>query len=589
VTGLTDSVGFATMPKLVLLKAPDGPAPHRHILLTGEPQTIGRDADRCQIVIPHASVSREHARITQENGVFYIEDLKSRNHTFVNSRQITERTPLQPDDRIRICDYLFVFQADTQDRPSPLPDYMRKVKGTEAGEEAVQEISTIEASGNQDSVRDFLQVAPSERLRALLDISRSLSLTLELEPLLTQIADVLFQVFRQADRCFILLKEDNHLIPKVVKSRRPTDETPRYSRTVVRRAFETGQSFLTEDASLDTSLGSAASIAELRIRSAMCVPMIGMDGQPLGAIQVDTLDRGRKFTQDDLHLLTIVGNLAGVAVQKAHLYEQNLQRQREEREIELARKVQLGLLPHKPPSIPGYDFYSYYSPARMIGGDYYDFIPLSDGRWAIVLGDVAGKGVPAALLVAKLSSEVRYHLLTHTDVAQAVAKLNNHLIQAGLQDRFITMVVIVLDPNTHQLTLVNAGHLSPKWSQASRRDLCDLGQPENQGLPLGVLPDFLYVAETYHLDAGDTITLFTDGVTDALDREGEFFGMGRVDYVLRPDVDDGPQTFTAQFRGRQLVDAVQTHSAGRPQNDDIAIVCFGRLPDHYEPPSASYI
>jgi sigma-B regulation protein RsbU (phosphoserine phosphatase) len=104
-----------------------------------------------------------------------------------------------------------------------------------------------------------------------------------------------------------------------------------------------------------------------------------------------------------------------------------------------------------------------------------------------------------------------------------------------------------------------------------------------------VLPDFLYVAESYHLEAGDTITLFTDGVTDALDREGEFFGMGRVDYVLRPDVDDGPQTLTAQFRGRQLVDAVQTHSAGRPQNDDIAIVCFGRLPDHYEPPSASYI
>jgi serine phosphatase RsbU (regulator of sigma subunit)/pSer/pThr/pTyr-binding forkhead associated (FHA) protein len=577
------------MPKLVLLKAPEGPTPHRHILLTGEPQTIGRDADRCQIVIPHASVSREHARITQENGIFYIEDLKSRNHTFVNSRQISERTPLRPDDRIRICDYLFVFQADSQDRPSPLPDYMRKATSSDEEGNAVQEITTVEASGNQDSVRGFLQAAPSERLRALLDISRTLSLTLELDPLLTQVADVLFQVFRQADRCFILLMEEKNLIPKVIKSRRPTDEAPRYSRTVVRRAFETGQSFLTEDATMDTSLGSAASIAEIRIRSAMCVPMIGMEGQTLGAIQVDTLDRGRKFTQDDLHLLTIVGNLAGVAVQKAHLYEQNLQRQREEKEIELARKVQLGLLPQKPPEIPGYEFYSYYSPARMIGGDYYDFIPLADGRWAIVLGDVAGKGVPAALLVAKLSSEVRYHLLTHTDVAQAVAKLNQHLIQTGLQDRFITMVVIVLDPNTHQISLVNAGHLSPKWSRASQRELHDLGLPENQGLPLGVIPDFLYVTETYHLDPGDTVTIFTDGVTDAVDREGEFFGMGRVDYVLRPEPDDGPQTFTAQYRGRQLVDAVQTHSAGRPQNDDIAIVCFGRLPDHYEPPSANYI
>ena len=577
------------MPKLVLLKAPDGPAPHRHIVLTGEPQTIGRDADRCQIVIPHASVSREHARITQENGIFYIEDLKSRNHTFVNSRQITERTPLRPDDRIRICDYLFVFQVDSQDRPSPLPDYMRKAISSGEEKDGIQEVTTVEASGNQDSVRGFLQTAPSERLRALLDISRTLSLSLELEPLLIQVADVLFQIFRQADRCFILLMEENHLTPKVFKTRRQTDEPPRYSRTVVRRTFETGQSFLTEDASLDSTLGGAASIAEIRIRSAMCVPLIGIEGQPLGAIQVDTLDRTRKFTQDDLHLLTIVGNMAGVAVQKAHLYEQNLQRQREEKEIELARKVQLGLLPQKSPNIPGYDFYTYYSPARMIGGDYYDFIPLSDGRWAIVLGDVAGKGVPAALLVAKLSSEVRYHLLTHTDVAQAVTKLNQHLIQTSLQDRFITMVVIVLDPNTHHICVVNAGHLHPKWSRASRLDLCDLGLPENQGLPLGVMPDFRYVCETYHLEPGDTITLFTDGVTDALDREGEFFGMGRVDYVLRPESEDDAQTLTAQYQGRQLVDAVQTHSAGRPQNDDIAIVCFGRLPDHHEAPSASYI
>ncbi|MCS7022163.1 MAG: SpoIIE family protein phosphatase [Gemmataceae bacterium] len=578
------------MPMLVLLKSPDGPAPRRQIPLTGEPQTIGRDAERCQIVIPHASVSREHARITQENGIYYIEDLNSRNHTFVNSRQITERTRLNPDDRIRICDYLFVFQVEkeTQVRPRPLTSDWRKGASAEVDDEGGQETATtIEASGNQDSVRHFLQAAPSERLRALLDISRSLSSTLELEPLLRQVTDVLFQVFRQADRCFVLLMEENRLVPKVVKTRRASDETPRYSRTVVRRAFESGQSFLTEDASMDASLGGAVSIAELRIRSAMCVPMIGADGQPIGAIQIDTLDRGRKFTQDDLHLLTIVGNMAGVAIQKAFFYEQSLKRQREEKEIELARKVQIGLLPQKLPAIPGYDFYAYYNPARMIGGDYYDFIPLPDGRLAIVLGDVAGKGVPAALLVAKLSSEVRYHLLTTADPALAVTSLNNHLIQAGLQDRFVTLAVLVLEPNTHQLTVVNAGHLKPKWARAGQYELVDLGQPENQGVPLGIVPDFPYAADKYQLDVGDTITLFTDGVTDALDAEGEFFGMGRVDYILRPEPDDPPSSLTASYRGQRLVEAVHNHAHGHPQNDDIAVVCFGRLPPGAAPSTGS--
>lgn len=574
------------MPKLVLLKAPDGATPRRHIPLTGEPQTIGRDAERCQIVIPHASVSREHARISQENGVFYIEDLKSRNHTYVNSQQITERTRLRPDDRIRICDYLFVFQADNEP-PSPLPDYLRKGALAELPDDQGKEISTFEASGNQESVRGFLQTAPSERLRALLDISRALSLTLELQPLLLQVADILFQVFRQADRCFIILMEDNRLVPKVVKARRPSDETPRYSRTVVRKAFESGESFLTEDASMDASLGGAASIAELRIRSAMCAPMMNIEGQPVGVIQIDTLDRSRKFTQDDLHLLTIVGNMAGVAIQKATFHEQSLQRQREEKEIELARRVQMGFLPQRLPDVPGYGFYSYYSPARMIGGDYYDFISVPDGRLAIVVGDVAGKGVPAALLVAKLSSEVRYSFLTNPDPAQAVTRLNQQLLQAGLQDRFVTMAAIVLDPQHHRFTLVNAGHLNPKWSRPSRCELCDVGKPENQGLPLGILPDFVYVAETHTLEPGDTLTLFTDGVTDALDHEGELFGMGRVDYILKPEPDDPPHMHTPQQRGQRLVEAVHQHAHGQPQNDDIAVVCFGRLPPNYIPDSAA--
>src|SRR5262249_22506508 len=122
------------MPSLILLKYPDGPAPNKHIQLSGETQIIGRDADKCQIVIPHHAVSREHAKITVQNGNYFIEDLKSRNHTFVNSKEVAGRTALKGDDRIKICDFLFQFRDERSQKPGELPDWMKK-KGDQPEEE----------------------------------------------------------------------------------------------------------------------------------------------------------------------------------------------------------------------------------------------------------------------------------------------------------------------------------------------------------------------------------------------------------------------------------------------------------------------
>src|SRR4030095_6382105 len=143
--------------------------------------------------------------------------------------------------------------------------------------------------------------------------------------------------------------------------------------------------------------------------------------------------------------------------------ENAVEREKQQKEIELARKVQLGFLPQTLPDVLGYEFFSHYSPALTGGGDYYDFIALPGGRVAVVLGDVAGKGVPAALLVAKLSSEVRFCLLTERDPARAVALLNDEMIRGGLEElsgQFITLSLMVLDPAAHQVTVVSAGHHS---------------------------------------------------------------------------------------------------------------------------------
>jgi serine phosphatase RsbU (regulator of sigma subunit) len=572
------------MPALVLFKSPSGGTPGDPIPLDGEFFVIGRDAETCQIVIPHHAVSRKHAQITRLKGQYYIEDLKSRNHTFVNNSEITGRTQLKPEDRIKICDFVFRFQDDKKPKPD-LPDWMRPEKPEE--EEDSGGMTTIEATSGTKNVQNFLEVQPSDRLRALLDISTGLAKTLELDPLLDQIAQTMFGVFRQADRCFVLISDDSgRAVPKVVKNRRQGVDDARFSKTIVKKTLDSMQAYLSEDASSDASLGPAASIAEFKIRSVMCVPLSSADGKPLGAIQLDTQDRAKKFREDDLKLLTIVSHLASVAIEKARLHETLLAREKERKEIELARAVQLGFLPQTLPEVPGYEFYSHYSPAQTVGGDYYDFVQLPAGRVGVVLGDVAGKGVPAALLVAKLSSEVRYCLLTEPNPARAINLLNDQMIRGGMGDRFVTLAAAVIDPAAHRLTVVNAGHMNPKLFRSNRSALTEAISNDATGLPLGVMPGYEYESATIEMDVGDVVTIYTDGVTDAMSPSGEMFGQPAVDRYLTPDESTLPDSCRPKRTGERLVQAVRRHASGRPQNDDIAVVCFGRLEPGQSPPTS---
>ncbi len=570
------------MPSLILLKSPAGVAPGETIRLDGDLLVIGRDADTCQIVIPHHAVSRKHAQISQAQGIYYIEDLKSRNHTYVNNKEVAGRAALKAEDKIKICDFLFRFHDEkAAAKPIPLPD----TNAEDEGEDDPGAMTTIEATKSPVSAQAFLELAPSDRLRALLEISTGMSKgSLELPPLLESIARTLFDVFKQADRCFVILLDDTGKpIPKVTKSRRPGADDTRFSKTIVRKTVESLQSYLSEDASSDASLGPAASIAEFKIRSVMCVPLASSEGRPLGALQLDTQDRVKKFRDDDLSMLTIVANLASVAIEKSKLHETLLYREKERKEIELARTVQLGFLPQTTPDLIGFEFYHHYSPAQTVGGDYFDYIQLPNNRLAIVVGDVAGKGVPAALLVAKLSSEVRFCLLTEPDPARAINLLNDQMMRGGLGDRFVTLAVVILDPAANLVTLVNAGHMNPLLYRAKDASITDAISNDLSGLPLGVMPGFEYESVTLELDEGDTITIFTDGVTDAMSPGGELFGDDAVKKFLTLDDPIAADGTRPKLSGERLVNGVRRHAKGRPQNDDIAIVCFGRLEDGVGP------
>lgn len=559
------------MASLLVLK---GGNPGQRLPLDKPTIVLGREAKDCDYVIPNQAVSRVHAQISLIQDRHYIEDLKSRNKTYVNNKLVDTRTLLSDNDRIKICDFLCTYHIDSQSK-APLPDHLR----SDAPEEpAAEGPSTVQATIQRLPTEKLLEATPPERLRALLEISTVFGSTLQLDALLEKVSDILLTTFRQADRCFIILHDEptKTMIPKVVKLRRgQSDGSPRFSRTIVRNALESGKAFLSEDATSDTKFSLSQSITDFRILSVMVAPLTRGE-KPIGVIQLDSQDRSKKFTEDDLKLLMAVANQASVALENARLHEDLIYRERTQRDLELGKQVQNSFLPQGLPQILGYQFFAAYNSALTIGGDYYDFIPLRDGRLGVLLGDVAGKGVPAALLMAKLSAEARYCVLTNDDPAKAVGCLNEILLSAGTMDRFVTLAATVLNPDTHRVTVVNAGHMTPLIFRKAKWEFEDAIADRLTGLPLGILEENTYDSWEVELYPGDVLMLYTDGVTDALSAQNKPFGMDGIRKAILDDPAlDSPHR--PEDIGKALLAAVRKHAAGRDQNDDIAIVCYGRL------------
>jgi serine phosphatase RsbU (regulator of sigma subunit) len=434
-------------------------------------------------------------------------------------------------------------------------------------------MSTLDASTSNGLSGIIVEVRPEVKLRAMLEISRNLGTVLRVDEVLPKILDSLFKIFPQADRGFILLKDEqnNKLIPKAIKNRREQgDDSLKISRTIVKQVMENGQAMLLADASSDSQFNMSQSISDFRIRSIMCVPLANQSDKPMGIIQVYTEDRRHQFTQEDLDLLLSVASTAAMAIKNAQMHEEILAKARIERELQFAAEVQRGFLPADWPSVPGYGFYAYYEAAYSVGGDYYGFIDLPENRLAISLGDVSGKGMPAAMLMARLSSDIRFSAITAPDPASAVRSVNRSLSEAGLNDKFVTLLYMVLDINKHVLSLVNAGHM-PVMLRKQNGDIEEIGE-EKAGLPLNVAPDpdYEYQMMAFPLEPGTTALVYTDGVSEAMNPDGDLFGFERLRDAFKNAPSDPTQA------GEAVIREVRSFAAGRHQSDDITLICFGR-------------
>lgn len=530
---------------------------------------LGRHPN-CDIVLEVGAVSRQHARIIRNESGFYLEDLNSRNGTFLNDQRVIGRQPLRDADRIRMCDLLFEFSDPTTGEPLDEEGATRAawVDDEVALRSASTVMSKLDVSSGAAGVR--LRVNPEAKLRALLEISQNLGQAVSPDEVLARILKSLFNVFLQADRGFVVLKDPRtgRLVPRVVHSRRPNAGEVRMSKTIVQAVMESKQAILSADAATDSRFDLSQSIADFPIHSMMCAPLVTSDGTVLGVIQIDTSDRKLRFTPEDLEVLAAAAGQAAVALENALLHEASLREEVLRRELSLAHKVQQGFLPSSPPEVAGYQFFDLYDPAHEVGGDYFDYITLPANRLAVAVGDVSGKGIAAALLMAKLSAEVRYCLASETSPIEALTKLNRAFCVSRWEDRFITLLLAVLDPVAHRVTFVNAGHC-PGFLRRADGSVLPVGE-KIAGPPLGIDLSTRYTAETVAVQEGDLLLLYTDGLPDAMNSREEFFGQDRILEVL------AKAPACAEQAGKMLMAEVQKFTGHHEQMDDICMVLMNR-------------
>jgi serine phosphatase RsbU (regulator of sigma subunit) len=533
---------------------------------------LGRhtECDISDIFADHSGVSRFHALVELDRGRYCVEDKGSRNGTLLNGKRLTGRAPLRSGDRLIIGGVELTFLEDADAVGSARPP-------SPAG---VSRISFTEAADSRTPLSSLAVAAPGvsgplvgysvEKLRALVKMLKCLGGSLEINVTLKELLDGLFAIFPQAQRGFVAFTAEGEedVTPRATHFRlEEPDARVAVSRTLIQHVLSRREAVLWTEHDSTSGLASPGTLSELQIRSLMCAPLLDGDGNPFGVVQIDTSQPVFAFTAEDLEVMVGAVSQAAVAVRFAKLHEEAVRRQTVEHDLELARRVQLGLLPEGYPNCEGFEFFAYYRAAYEVGGDYYDFIELPNERLALVVADAAGKGVSAALLMAKLTGELKYHLSCESPSA-ALARMNESLCTGGT-GRFVTLLAAILNRRSATLTLVNAGHPAP-LRRSLNGGVEAVGEAV-RGAALGLMPEMRYQEVEIPVEPGDIWLAYTDGFTEASSARGEMFGAVR----LRERLARAPAV--VRESGDRIVREVLTFLGDRPPSDDMCLVGWGRL------------
>jgi len=306
--------------------------------------------------------------------------------------------------------------------------------------------------------------------------------------------------------------------------------------------------------------------SDFSIQSLLTVPLLSK-GRMIGLLSVFNKKAEEGFTQDDQRLLSIIATQSAQVIENARLLEEEQALLRIQDELRLAYEIQIQLLPTTNPRIKGYDIAGKAIPAKEVGGDYFDFIAIDNDRLAFCLGDVSGKGMPAALLMATLQATVRTQTMLNTPVDDCLMRMNTLLFRSTAAEKFATLFYAVLDTRTHEIRYSNAGHQYPfLFSEGEGHT-----ELSSTGVILGVFESTSFAARTLTLGPGDVLVAYSDGITDAVNVKDEEFGEHRLLEVIKRNREE-----TACKLVDAIVNAVQLHSGVAPQMDDMTILVIRR-------------
>lgn len=516
------------------LTSKDIPGVATEIPITRLPFQIGRSRE-CDLFLNLSSISRHHALIEKTDDVLYLKDSGSINGTFLNDLRV-EKHPLSHADRIRLGNVEFIFQ---------------------------EPLAATAAESNLPLLK-----AKDHSLQMLLDVAKAINSSLILEEVLQKVLHSVIDI-TGGSRSFLLSKEEHKewviLARLFEQGEKELLGPPQISMSTVNKVFESGVAMVSIDVDSDTDIRSQNSIISLGLRSIMCVPLKIKNGI-WGIIYVDSNRRAKNFTKEDLVVLECLADHAAIAIENTNLQKSLLEKQRIEQELEFAAIVQQSFLPTTPPSLPNYTIEARNLSAKVVGGDFFDFLSLDSRRLGIAIGDVSGKGIPAALYMARLISDLHFLAQNENSPATIFDKMNDQLTQRSRRGMFVTMLYLLLDSETGQVTYVNAGHLPILLQHGGNIRLL----AEGDGIPLGILPDAEYKDFTFTFPPESRLLLYTDGITEAANPMEERFSLERVIRHLHQNHCQEPIT-DSLFR------EVQTFAAGAPQHDDMTLLCVHHM------------
>jgi sigma-B regulation protein RsbU (phosphoserine phosphatase) len=542
---------------------------------------IGRSSTS-DLVLQDLNVSRLHAEMVRRTEGYFVLDAGGKNGTYVNDRRIDQATLLKPGDRVRLGATTLVFngtpssKVEFSDMPMPQGPGTIHLSADDLKTPAFADVSVVlkAAPGVLSTPgRRVTTPGPAPKagmsdaaLNIIFEADKELVFHRPINELLDTIMDLANRAVR-FERGLLMLLDGGELKPHVVRV--PANETGRaisLSRTIVDQVMKNQESILTSDAQFDDRFKAGQSVEIQQIRSLMCVPLWN-NREVIGLIYLDSRQRAGLFTRDDLTLLTHLANVAAVKIENARLFEQSVAKELLDQEIQKAAEIQNHLLPTDGPPVEGYEMFGTSLMCRTVGGDYYDYVPLEEGRVGVCLGDVAGKGLPAALLMASLQATLRALSELGLPPDDLMTRLNRLLCRTVPENRFVTFFYAMLDPVSHELTYVNAGQNPPYIVRAGQ-------EPERlaqTGPPLGLFDTTRYGSRTVSLQAGDILVCYSDGVSEACGATEEEYGEPRLTGLVAKVANRSPTEII-----KAVTESMQSFCAGRSYQDDVTLVILKR-------------